>query len=93
MTRCGACSKQAKEFAQFLRDLEKDNHWSMLCLQEFTESNGKVVTAEGHQVFATPPRKGQLRLATVVAAEAICVGGFFCVKRRNCALDVCWEGK
>ena len=48
--------KQAKEFAQFLRDLGRDYHWSILCLQEFTASNGEVVTetAEGHRVFATP---------------------------------------
>ena len=50
LTRCGAVSKQAKEFAHFLRDLGRDYHWSILCLQELTASNGDVVneTAEGH---------------------------------------------
>ena len=97
LTRSGACSKQAKGFAQFLRDLEKDSHWSMLRLQEFTASNGEVVTetAEGHWVFATPPCKGQLRLAIVVAADTLpfVIGGSFRVKGRNCALDVWWEVK
>ena len=38
LTKGGAVSKQAKEFAQFLRDLGRDYHWSILCLQEFTAS-------------------------------------------------------
>ena len=72
--------------------------WSvMLCMLEFTASNGEVVTetAEGHRVFATPPCKGQLRLAIVVAAETLpfVIGGSFCVKGRNCALDVLLGGK
>ena len=47
------------------------------------------------RVFATPPCEGQRHLAIVVAAETqpFVVGGSFCVKGRNCALDVCWEGK
>ena len=53
---------------------------------------GDVVTetAEGHRVFATPPCKGQLHLAIVVAAETVpcMIGGSCCVKGRNCALDV-----
>ena len=46
-------------------------------------------------MFATPPCKGPRRLAIVVAAETLpfVIGGSFCVKRRNCALDVCWERK
>ena len=46
-------------------------------------------------MFATPPCKGQRRLAIVVAAETVpyVIGGSFCVKGKNCALDVCWEGK
>ena len=69
----------------------------MSCMQAFTASNGEVVTetGEGHRVFATPPCKWQLRLAIVVAAETLpfVIGGSSCVKGRNCALDVCWEGK
>ena len=97
LTRGGAVSKQAKEFVHFLHDFGRDYHWSILCLQEFTASDGDVVTetAEGHRVFATPPHEGQRRLAMEVAAETLpfVVGGSFCVKGRNCALDVCWEGK
>ena len=46
-------------------------------------------------MFATPPCKGQLRLAIVVAAETLpfVIGGSFCVKGRNCALDIFWEWK
>ena len=60
LTRGGAVSKQAKEFAQLLRDVGRDYHRSILCLQEFTASNGEVVTetAQGHRVFATPPMHG-----------------------------------
>ena len=66
-TKNGARSKQAKEFVNFLRDLVKDPCWSILCMQEFTSSNGELVTetTEGHQVFATPPCPGQRRLAIV----------------------------
>ena len=55
----------------------------------------RIHRVEWRQVFATPPCKGQLRLAIVVAAETVphVIGGSFCVKGRNCALDVCWEGK
>ena len=37
----------------------------------------------------------RLSVTGCVAAEALpfVVGGSFCVKGRNCALDVCWEGK
>ena len=72
-TRSGAPSKEARGFQRFLLDLEKDYNWSILCLQEFTASNGEVVTEtpEGHKVFATPPCKGQRRLAIVVAAETL----------------------
>ena len=69
-----------------------DYHWSILRLQELTASNGVVTeTAEGHQVFATPPCNGQLRLAIVVATETLpfVIGGSFSVKGKNCALDVC----
>ena len=61
-------SKEAKTFAQFLRDMGRDLCWSILCLQEFIASNGEVVT--------------QRRLAIVVAAKTIpCViGGSFCLK-------------
>ena len=97
LTKGGSVSKQAKHFSQFLRDFERGDHWSILCLQEFTASNGDVVTetAEGHRVFASPPCKGQGRLAIVVGAETLpcVVGGSFCVKGKNCALGVCWEGK
>ena len=73
-SRGGAVSKEANEFVRF-----GDYHWSILCLQEFTASNGDVVieTAEGHRMFATPPCKGQRRLAIVVAA-----------KGWNCAQDI-----
>ena len=40
----GSISKQARDFAIFLRDLGKDYTWSRLCLQEFTASNGEVVS-------------------------------------------------
>ena len=55
----------------------------MLGIQEFTAMNGEVVTetSEGHRVFATPPCKGQLRLAIVVAAGFLpfVIGvSFFC---------------
>ena len=87
LTRGGAVSKQAKEFANFLHDLGRDYLWSILCLQEFTASNGDVVTetAEGHRVFATPPREGQRRLAIVVAAETLpfVVGGSFLCEREE----------
>ena len=96
-TKSGAVSKEAKGFQQFLRDLEKDYRWSILCSQEFTAACGEVVTEtpEGHKVFATPPCKRQRRLAIVVAAETLpfMIGGSFYVKRRNCALDVFCEGK
>ena len=66
-------------------------------MQEFTSSNGEWVTetTEGHRVFATPPCSGQRSLAIVVAAEITkcVVNGSFCVKRRSCAIEVCWEGK
>ena len=66
-------------------------------MQEFTESNGAVVTetAEGHRVFARPPCKGQRRLANAVAAETLpfMIGGSFCVTGRNGALEVCWKEK
>ena len=95
--KSGAASKEAKGFQPFLRDLGKDYHWSILCLQEFTAANGEVVTEtpEGHNVFATPPWKGQRRLAIVVAAETLpfMSDGSFRVQGRNCALDVCREGK
>ena len=78
---------QAKEFALFLRDLGRDYHWSILCLQEFTASNGEVVTetAEGHRVFATPPCKVQRRLAIVIAAETLplVIGGSFLCEREE----------
>ena len=96
-TKCGALSKEARGFQQLLRDLGEDYNWSILCLQEFTVSNGEVVTEtpEGHKVFATPPCKGQRRLAIVVAAETLpfVTDGSFRVQGRNCALDICWEGK
>ena len=43
----------------FLRDLGKDFSRSMLCSQEFTASNGEVVTetSQGHKIFAAPPCK------------------------------------
>ena len=68
-----AVSKQAKGLQQFQRYLEKDYRWSILCMQKFTASNGEVVTEtdEGHNVFATPPCKVQLRLAIVVAADML----------------------
>ena len=37
-----ACSKPAKAFAKFLRDLGKDHCWSIVCMQEFNSSNGKL---------------------------------------------------
>ena len=96
LTKGGAVSKEAKKFAQFLRDWERDYHWSILCLQEFTASKGDVVieTAEGHRVLAKPACKGQRRLAIAVATEILpFLIGSFCVKGRNCALDDCWDGK
>ena len=59
--------------SQLLRDLEKDYPWSILCLQEFTASNGEVVsdTSEDHKVFVTPSCKEQLRLAIVASAEVL----------------------
>ena len=61
----GAMANEAKKFAQFLRDLGRDFCWSILCVQEFTASDGDVVTetAAGHRVFATPLCKGQRRLS------------------------------
>ena len=46
-------------------------------------------------MFATPPWKGQRRLAIVVAAETLpfMIDGSFRVQGRNCALDVWREGK
>ena len=93
----GARSKQAKEFEKFLRDLGRDHCWSILCMQEFTSSNGELVTetTEGHREFATPPCPGQRRLAIVVAAAcAKCiVNSSSRVRGRNCSIDVCWERK
>ena len=83
LTKSGACSKPAKAFAKFLRDVGRDHCWSILCMQEVTSSNGELVTetTEG--------------LAIVVAAEITkcIVHGSFCVQVRSCAVDVCWEGK
>ena len=83
LTKSGACSKPAKTFAKFLRDVGRDHCWSILCMQEVTSSNGELVTetTEG--------------LAIVVAAEITkcVVHGSFCVEGRSCAVDVCWEGK
>ena len=71
--KIGSTSKQARDFEILLRDLEIDHPWSTLCLQEFTASNGEVVseTSEGHKVFVTPPCKEQLRLAIVASAEVL----------------------
>ena len=46
-------------------------------------------------MFTSLPCEGQLRLAIVVAAETLPFvdGSSVRVKGRNCALDVCWEGK
>ena len=75
----------------------KDYHWSVLCLQELTASKGEVFaeTAQGYGVFATLSCNGQRLLAIVVAAEILpfVIGCSFCVKRRNGALNICWEGK
>ena len=52
-------------------------------------------TTEGDRVFATPPCPGQRRLASVVAAafKKCIVNSSFCVRGRNCSIDVCWERK
>ena len=96
-TKNGARSKQAKEFEHFLRDLGRDHCWSILCMQEFTSSNGDLVTetTEGQRVFATPPCPVQRLLATVVAAafRKCIVNSSFRVTGRNCSIDVCWERK
>ena len=94
-TKNGARSKQAKEFEKILRDLGSDDWWSILCMQEFTASNGDLVTetTEGHWLFATPPMLGQRRLAIVVAAAftKCIVNSSFRVRGRNCSIDVSWE--
>ena len=94
--RCGNISQTARDFEIFLRGLVKMFPWSILCLQVFQASNGEVVTetSEGHRVFATPPCKGQLRLAIVVSTEVLTSVKMdsLCVKGRNCSLDVAWEG-
>ena len=68
-----------------------------MCLQEFTASNVEVVseTSHGHNVFFTPPCKGQLRLSIVVSVGALAfVSKDSYVRRRIfCCVDVCWEGK
>ena len=89
LTRRGAVSKEAKKFAQFLRDLERDFCWSILCLQEFS-CHRLSVTRCLQRLHVR-----QRRLAIVVAAETLpfLIGGSFCVKVRNCALNVCWERK
>ena len=93
----GIISQQARDFEMLFRDLVKDYSWSILCSQEFTASNGEVVSesSEGHKVLVTPPCKKQLRLAIVVSAEVVVpVKVDTCrVRRRNCSLGICWEGK
>ena len=88
----GARSKQAKELEKFVRDLWRDHCWSILCMQEFTSSNGDLVTetTEGQRLHVR-----QRRLAMVVAAAftKCIVNSSFRVRGRNCSIDVCWERK
>ena len=89
--------KTSKRIQEFPARLGRDHSWSILCMQEFTSSNGELVTetTEGHQVFATPPCPGQRRLAIAVAAafNKCIVNSSFRVRGRSCSVDVCWERK
>ena len=93
----GACSKQATEFAQFSRHFGKDYLGQFFFLARIHRVEWRCgqrlrrVAACLQRLHAT----GQLRLPMVVAAENVphVIGGSFCMKGRNCAVDVCWEVK
>ena len=67
-----------------LCDLGRDQCWLVLCMQEFTSlaRDSVTATADGHQVFATPPCPAQRSLAIVDAADvaACIVSGSFSLR-------------
>ena len=93
----GNISQQARDFEIFLRDLEKDYSWSILCVAGIHSVKWRsgFKTSEGHKAFVYASMQEAAAFGHLVSAEVLVPVKVdsFRVRRRNCSLGICWEGK